>query len=149
MLTTNKRTMKKGLLLLFFGTFITFASFGQDCYSKMEKAFEERGSNPVPDGMHDNVVLCFFEKSGEYCVSGKAKVERGFITGVFMEYEDGSTEPMKGTFYNTKKQPPTITNGITEMIINTDSESFKIVFIESIKPKKKKLKEVDFDPSDL
>ena len=38
---------------------------------------------------------------------------------------------------------------ISEMIKNADGERFKVVFIEKLKPKQKKLKRVTIDPDDL
>jgi hypothetical protein len=55
---------------------------------------------------------------------------------------------MEKDFYNLKKNPPTIVNGITEMITNSDGEKFKIVFIDQLKPKKKGYKSAEL-PGDL
>jgi hypothetical protein len=38
-------------------------------------------------------------------------------------------------FYNTLKKAPTIKNGISEMIYSAKGESFKIVFMDQLKPK--------------
>ena len=65
-----------------------------------------------------------------------------------MQYEDDTYELMDVKFYNSKKQPPEIINGITEMIYTADGEKLKIVFIEALKPKKKQLKTIDL-PDDL
>ena len=55
---------------------------------------------------------------------------------------------MEDKFYNLKKQPPIIVNGISEMISNADGEKFKIVFIDQLRPKKKAYKSVAL-PDDL
>ena len=54
----------------------------------------------------------------------------------------------KNNFFKYKKNPPIIMNGITEMIYNSDSEKFKIVFIDQLKPKKKGFKPAVL-PTDL
>ncbi len=134
---------------MFFGTILSFTSFGQDCFVKLQKAFDDRGSNPVGDDMHRNVIISFFEDGGtSYCIAGKARVENGYITSIFMQYVDETYELMETKFYNSEKKPPTIVNGITEMIYNADNEKFKIVFIDALKPKQKSFKEVTL-PDDL
>ena len=87
--------------------------------------------------MHRNVILSFFEDGASFCISGKARVENGLIISVFKQFADDTYELMEKKFYNSKKNPPTIVNGISEMIYNTDSEKFKVVFIDALKPKKK------------
>ncbi len=139
--------MKKSLLLIC-AIFIGFASYSQDCFLRLQKAFNDRGANSVADDMHRNVILSFFEDGSAYCISGKARVENGLIVSVFMQYDDNTYELMEKKFYNSKKQPPQIVNGISEMIYNADGEKFKVIFIESLKPKKKKYKEVAL-PDDL
>jgi hypothetical protein len=49
--------MHRGLLLsiLFIGQ-LFFAHSQAECFSTLEKAFLERGANPVPDAMHKNVL---------------------------------------------------------------------------------------------
>lgn len=140
--------MKNGLLVLFFGLTLTTGAFAQDCFTRLQKAFDERGASSIADDMHRNVILSFFEDGGSFCISGKARVENGLITSVFMQYEDDTYELLNSKFYNSKKEPPTIVNGISEMIFTADGEKFKIVFIDQLKPKKKQLKTVDL-PDDL
>ena len=108
-----------------------------ECFLRLQKAFDNRGSFTVADDMHRNVIISYFEDGGSYCISGKARVENGTIVSVFLQYDDNTYELMEKKFYNTMKQPPTIVNGITEMIHNSDGEKFKIVFIDQLKPKKK------------
>ena len=67
------------LLLLFIGQ-LFLAQSQSDCFLKLEKAFTERGANPVPDAMHKNVVICFFNKERMGCFAGKVRVEGGKIT---------------------------------------------------------------------
>jgi hypothetical protein len=140
--------MKKGLLALFFGIMLTSGAMAQDCFTKLQRAFIERGAHAVSDDMHRNVILCIFEEGTAYCISGKARVENGLVESIFMQYEDDTYELMEKKFYNEKMKPPSIVNGITEMIYTEDGEKLKIVFIETLKPKKKKFKEIDL-PDDL
>ena len=142
--------MKKSLLVLVL-TLISSVSFSQssDCFIRLQKAFDSRGANTVSDDMHRNVIIAYFqEDGGSYCISGKARVENGLIVSIFLEYDDNTYELMEDKFFSAEKQPPTIVNGITEMIHNGDGERFKVVFIEQLKPKKKSYKSVSL-PDDL
>ncbi len=140
--------MKKSLLLIL-TVFISMAVQSQDCFTRLQKAFDDRGAYAVSDDMHRNVILTFFEEGGiSYCISGKARVENGLIQSVFRQYEDDTYELMEKKFYSATRQAPVIVNGITEMIHNTDGEKFKIVFIDALKPKQKAYKEIAL-PDDL
>lgn len=139
--------MKK-VLLLACTIFLTLSAHSQDCFLQLQKAFNDRGAFAVADEMHRNVFVSFFENGVAECIAGKARVENGLIVSVFLQYDDNTYELMEKKFYNSKKQPPTIVNGISEMIYNADGEKFKVVFIESLKPKKKKYKKVAL-PIDL
>lgn len=140
--------MKKGLLALLIGMTISAGTYAQDCFTKLQKAFDERGAYSIADDMHRNVIVSFFEDGTSYCISGKARVENGLITSVFLQYEDDTYELMKAKFFNSKKESPTIVNGISEMIFTSDGEKFKVIFIDQLKPKKKQFKSVEL-PDDL
>ncbi len=140
--------MKKGLLALLIGMTISAGTYAQDCFTKLQKAFDERGAYSIADDIHRNVILSFFEDGTSYCISGKARVENGLITSVFLQYEDDTYELMKAKFFNSKKESPTIVNGISEMIFTSDGEKFKVIFIDQLKPKKKQFKSVEL-PDDL
>lgn len=128
--------MHRGLLLsVFFVGIFFFAHSQSECFSKFEKAFAERGATLVPDAMHKNVVICFFNKERMGCYCGKVRVEGGKITSVFLQYSDESYVLYEDAFYNTLKKAPTIKNGISEMIYSAKGESFKIVFMDQLKPK--------------
>ena len=133
--------MKKSLLVICVAI-ISLSASGQDCFTRIQKAFDERGAYSVADDMHRNVILSFFEDGSYYCISGKARVENGFIISVFKQFQDDTYELMEKKFYNSEKKSPTIVNGISEMIYDTDREKFKVVFIETLKPKQKEYKEV-------
>jgi hypothetical protein len=128
--------MHRGLLLsfLFIGQ-LFIAQSQSDCFLKLEKAFTERGANPVPDAMHKNVVICFFNKERMGCFAGKVRVEGGKITSVFLQYSDDSFVLYDDPFVNALKKAPIIKNGISEMIYSSKGETFKVVFMDQLKPK--------------
>jgi hypothetical protein len=142
--------MKKQILILL--TLIlssTLAFAQQDCYTRLENAFKERGSLSVSDDIHSNVIICFFEENETRCVGGKVRVDNGTITSVFLQFEDDTYDMMTEKFYSTaRRMPPSISNGISEMIQTARGEKFKVVFIKKLKPKKKAYKEINL-PDDL
>lgn len=143
--------MKKHLFFfaLIFISGITLAQTTPgDCYKKLEDAFIKRGSLVVADAIHPNVIICFFEEGGSRCVGGKVRVENSTITSIFLQFEDNTYELMEKKFWNAKKLPPSITNGISELILTPDGEKFKVVFIDKLKPKKQTYKEINL-PDDL
>ena len=128
--------MHRGLLLTFFFIgHLYFAHSQTDCFLKLEKAFVERGANTVPDAMHKNIVICFFNKERMGCYRGKVRVENGKITSVFLQYSDDSYVLYDDPFHNAMKTAPIIKSGISEMIYSAKGESFKIVFMDQLKPK--------------
>lgn len=142
--------MKKIVLVVFVAVFSLTSLFAQkeNCYEKLENAFLERGSYTVSDDIHRNVIISFFEEDEVYCVKAKVRVENGFITSIFYYFDDNTSELYDKKFFNENKKPPTISNGISEMITNADGENFKVIFIDKLKPKKKNLKRVEI-PDDL
>lgn len=148
-------THKNNMFMMRFNSllFVTFLfssvlNAQNDCYKKLEEAFLKRGSYTVADDMHRNVILCYFEKTGTSCLSGKVRVENGQIVSIFIQYDDNTYELMDKKFYNEKKTLPAINNGISDMIFTADGEKLKVVFIEKLKPKQKTAKEVVL-PDDL
>lgn len=140
--------MRKSLLVIF-SLFTTSLLFAQsDCFKRLEAAFEKRGSYTVADDMHRNVILSFFEPDGTSCLSGKVRIENGMITSIFIQYNEGDYELFDKKFYNLKKNPPTVNNGISEMIYTADGEKLRIVFIEKLKPKQREFKQAEL-PDDL
>ena len=134
-------------ILLVVGSFAS-AQGDLNCFEKLEKAFDKRGAYTVSDNIHRNVIISFFEGDDVYCIKAKVRVENGYITSIFYYYEDGTSELYDKKFTNVKNEPPRIDNGISEMITNADGERFRVVFIEKLKPKQKKLKRVTI-PDDL
>jgi len=127
---------------------MTSAAFSQDCFMRLQKAFDDRGAFSVSDDMHRHVYVSYFEDGTSRCVLGKVRVENGRIVSVFLQYDDDTYELMDAKFYNSNKAQPEIINGISEMIYTTEGDKFKIVFIDQLKPKQKSLKEVEL-PDDL
>ena len=125
--------MIKSLLILS-SFLIGYATFAQDdCYKRLEDAFAKRGAYTVADEMHRNVILSYFGNEGTSCVSGKARVENGQIVSLFIQYDDNTYELIEKKFYNYKRAPPLIENGISQMIYTPDGEKFKVIFIEKLK----------------
>jgi hypothetical protein len=141
-----KRSLLFGLsLMLSVGAY----SQNQDCYKKLEDAFTKRGAYTVADDMHRNVIISFFEGESTSCVSGKVRVENGVIVSVFLQYKDDTYELfMDKNVYTAKKTPPTITNGISEVIVTNTGEKFRVIFIDKLKPKPRSYKPVEL-PDDL
>ena len=139
--------MKKSLLVIAV-SFLTSLSFGQ-CFERLEKAFDERGSEAIVDDVHKEVFISYLLPDGSsYCIEGKVRVKNGLIESIFTLYEDGTYDFMEDKFYNSKKQPPAIVNGISEVITNTAGDRFRIVFIKQLKPKRKAAKKASI-PDDL
>jgi len=126
----------------------SMTAISQDCFTRLQKAFDARGAHSVSDDMHRNVYISYFEAESSRCISGKARVENGKIVSVFMQYDDNTYELLDAKFYNSKKLQPAIINGISEMIYTVDGEKFKIVFIDQLKPKQKEFKAIEL-PDDL
>ena len=142
--------MKKQLLILLTILISSTLAFSQeDCYTRLANAFKERGSLSVSDDIHSNVIICFFDNEETRCVGGKVRVDNGTITSVFLQFEDDTYDMMTEKFYSTaKRMPPSINNGISEMIQTARGEKFKVVFIKKLKPKKKAYKQISL-PDDL
>ncbi|MCG8577775.1 MAG: hypothetical protein MI810_23050 [Flavobacteriales bacterium] len=141
--------MKRTFTLLAF-TFMFSAVYSQasGCLDEWRTAFEKRGAYSVADDMHRKVYISFVEEGESFCVAGKARVENGRIVSIFLQYEDGTYELMDMEFHNKDGRPPSITNGISEEIINEKKEHFYIIFVEKLKPKKKEYKTVG-GPGDI
>ena len=141
--------MRNLVLLMFAFTISTLVS-AQDlnCYERLESAFKERGSYTVSDDIHRNVIIVFFEDDEPFCVKGKARVENGTVSSIFIYYDDNTSEMYDKKLLNQRRQAPTISNGISEMIYTSDNEKLKVVFVEKIKPKRKRFKEAEI-PDDF
>lgn len=144
----KKLLLMFGLVSLMFQEAIAQENKELNCFERIEEAFKERGSFTIADDIHRNVIISFFEDGDAYCIKGKARVENGTISSIFVFYNDNTSELYDKKFYNQKKQPPVVSNGISEMIYTTDGERLRVVFIEKLKPKKKEFKRAVI-PDDL
>ncbi len=143
--------MKKTLLLaistiLLFSAGTSFAQVKEEkelnCFEKYEAAFKERGSYTISDNIYRNVMISFFEGDEVFCIRGKVRVENGYVSAIFYYYDDNTEELYDKKFHNLNNEPASIVNGISEMIINADREKLRIVFIDKLKPKRKKLQKM-------
>lgn len=150
----KKIDMKKNILVATLNLLILMVNFAfaqekeLNCFEKYERAFKERGSYVISDNIYTNVMISFFEGDEAYCVRGKVRVEKGYITSIFYYFDDNTEKLYEKKFQNLSNEPPTISNGISEMIVNADKERFRIVFVDKLKPKRRKLQEMTV-PDDL
>lgn len=128
-------------LLLFF-VLLTGTLSAQNCLEEWRKVFEKQGAYSVGDDMHRKVYIAFVEDGDVYCVEGKVRVENGKITSVFLMFEDGTYELMDMKITNAAGKLAGITNGISEECINEEGDHFFVIFVEKLKPPKKKYKTV-------
>lgn len=141
--------MKKILFTLISFTLLLTASAQDEptCYQKYAKVFEVRGANDITDGEHD-VVVTIRKGSFADCFIGRVKVLNGviLINTIQLTFVDGSYEPFQREY--KYDDPITIVNGISKTMVTKDEELVNIMFVDSIKPKKKALKrapEPNFD----
>ena len=133
----------KNYFLLLFVLFLYLSVLSQnDCFKKLEDENDKRVTNAVGDGLHSNVTVSFFEETGTRCVGGKVRVENWAIISVFFQLNDNAYVLMEKKFYNAKRNPPAITNGISEMIFTADGEKFRIIFVEKLKSEQQGINEV-------
>jgi hypothetical protein len=140
--------MKNLYLLILFISLAQPDLNAQNCFTQLDQAFTKRGAYTISDDMHRHVIISFFNSADTTCVTGKVRVENGAITSIFVEYQDNTFEIMERKFFNIKKQAPTISNGISELIYTAEGEKFKIIFIDKLKPKSKEYNKAVL-PTDL
>lgn len=140
--------MKKIFLLLFVTTMFSGVYAQTGCLQEWREIFEKRGAYSVSDDMHRKVYISFVEDGESWCVAGKARVENGKVVSVFLQYEDGTYELMDMKLLNKAGKAPSVENGISEEIINEENEHFYVIFVEKLKPEKKKYKTVG-GPGDI
>lgn len=145
--------MKNLLLIIPLFLALSFSGFSQNtrpknCFEQWQEVFKKRGSYTVSDNMHRKVIVSFIEGQDAYCYYGKVRVENGKITSIFVKYEDETYHLYDKKFHNADRKSPGIENGISEKIISEDDEELRVVFIDKIKPKKKKYQQAP-GPGDL
>lgn len=136
------RGMKRILLMLLTAGFIS-PVFAQEenqktCFQQYQAIFKKRGAQGVGDGMHREVVVSVTDDYGTACYYGKARVEGGQVTSIFIKFMDGEYELFESKDF--KGGPgATISNGISEAwITKKDGRTMRVIFIKKINPKKKK-----------
>jgi len=145
--------MKKIITTLIFTAIISVA-FTQNtvqstCYTKYAKVFEKRGAKQVTDGAYDDIIITIRKGSMADCFYGKVTIKNGDVDyeNMFLKFEDGTYEKLDLIFKNEKKSIK-IVNGISNTFVTEDEELVNVLFVKSIKPKKKKYAkaaEPDFD----
>ncbi len=148
--------MKRLILssLLFLGLSVAYSQTKPaeqlTCLDQYKKVFKERGADRVADGMHRNVIVSIEDEYGTNCFYGKARVEAAKVTAIFIKFEDETYELFEGQDF-TVPYGTLIKNGITDpWVTKADKQKMTVIFVESIKPKKKKYKQAPGpDPSKL
>jgi hypothetical protein len=118
-------------------SFAQTAKTNETCLEQYQKQFKERGAASIEDGNH-KVIISVTTEMGTDCYEGKAKVESGSVSAIYMVYEDGTSEFLDRKYKGTSK--PKIVNGISESLSTTDGETIQVVFVTKIMPKKKQFK---------
>ncbi len=146
---TQLGIMKKFYISFLFITFGIFMNvFAQDasCYEQYRKVFENRGANPVEDGAHDNIILTIRTEGTAECYVARAVVQNSVIVEIDMYFEDGTFEKKEFEFKDNSSW--SIHNGMSKTKITEKDEYINIMFVNKIKPKRKKLMKApkpDFD----
>ncbi len=141
--------MKKfyiSFLFITFGFFLNAFAQESSCYDQYRKVFENRGANPVEDGAHDNIILTIRTEGKADCYVARAVVQNSVIVEIDMYFEDGTFE--KKEFEFKDKSSWSIHNGMSKTKITEKDEYVNIMFVNKIKPKRKKLMKAptpDFD----
>lgn len=130
-----------GILILLMITAVSAQAQSEEgCHEKYVKVFEVRGANEVEDGLYDDVVITLRKGTYEDCFIGKVKVENGKVlrNSLALTFVDGSYEQFNRAYKS--KEAVKIINGMSETMITKDNELINVLFIGSIKPKKKAYK---------
>ena len=145
----------KTLLAALFCSFLSFSALAQEydeygnpieesapaepaplsCYEKYVKLFEERGCEPVPDGLHEDVVIVVDNGSAVECYSGRANVVNGRIapSSIKVASDSGDPQPVAKVKGDS---PVGIKDGFMHKIITANNESVVVIFPKYLKPKK-------------
>lgn len=140
--------MRSTFLLLFLSTFLSNSFAQSGCLDEWKKIFEKRGSYSVSDDMHRKVYISFVEGGESSCFLGKARVENGRVVSIFLQFEDGTYELMDMKLLNKAGKEASVTNGISEEIINERGERLYVIFVDKLRPAKREYKSVG-GPGDL
>lgn len=130
------RTLLFSTFLLLSTSFLTAQDSG-NCYQDYAKVFETRGAEEVADGTYDDVVITIRKGTFADCFIGKVTVEGGKIDGNNIQIQ-----MIDKTFEQLEKKSKydkflNITNGISKTMVTVEDELINVMFVKSIKPKKK------------
>jgi hypothetical protein len=108
------------------------------CHQKYVEVFEKRGAFPIEDGVYDNVIVTFRKGSMADCFYGKVKVQNGEVNvyEMYLKFEDDTYEKIQRK-YRYPEEKVTIEQGMSKTMITADDELITILFVKSIRPKKK------------
>ncbi len=119
------------------------------CYQKYAKVFEVRGADEVVDGTYDDVIITIRKGRFADCFLGKVRVKAGEVvkSSIQLSYVDNTFEPFTRTYKS--EEAVGIVEGISKTLLTNDEELINIMFVGSIKPKKKALKRAPEPSFDL
>ena len=142
----KKLLIAAGLLVC---TVFVNAQGSATCYQKYAKVFEIRGANEVQDGTYDDVIITIRKGRFADCFLGKVTVTNGEVvkTSIELSYLDNTFEPFSRTYKSDEAVG--IVEGISKTLLTNDEELINIMFVGSIKPKKKALKRAPEPSFDL
>lgn len=109
-----------------------------NCYNKWAAKFEDRGADPVKDGVYEDVIITNRQGSKATCFNGKAEVRNGIIVKFYILLNDGSHEEVKRTWKNNSEKNVTIVNGISKSMISVHGELINVLWPSLIRAKKAK-----------
>jgi len=115
-----------------------------DCFLKWAILFEKRGSNKVVDGTYENAIIAIrkhlydeetmMTSTTTNCYSGKAIVEGGKVTSMFLRLVDNSYEKIDRDYkYNIHA---IVEAGISKTRVTKTNELINVIFPDKLKPKK-------------
>ena len=142
----KKLLIAAGLLVC---TVFVNAQESATCYQKYAKVFEIRGANEVQDGTYYDVIITIRKGRFADCFLGKVTVTNGEVvkTSIELSYVDNTFEPFSRTYKSDEAVG--IVEGISKTLLTNDEELINIMFVGSIKPKKKALKRAPEPSFDL
>jgi len=118
-----------------------------NCYNKWAAKFEDRGADPVKDGLYEDVIITNRQGSKATCHNGKAEVRNGIVVKFYILLSDGSHEEVKRTWKNNSEKNVNIVNGISKTMISVHGELINVLWPSVIRAKKAK-PTVAADPTD-
>jgi hypothetical protein len=134
--------MKKTIVLA--ALLLAFKSYSQDkqvelnCYNKWAAKFEDRGAEPVADGVYEDVIVTNRQGSKATCNNGKVEVRKGMVFKFYLLLDDGSYEEVKRTWKHNSNENVNIINGISKSMVSVHGELINVIWPSKIKAKRAK-----------